>query len=377
MLNKAVLACFLAMTALGCVDDNGETDANLRQALEEAGVEPLDPGNVLPMNDPKVVLGQTLFFDRALSGNEDISCATCHHPGFGSSDGLSLPVGVGGDGLGPGRELGEGRHFIPRNSPEIFNRGATAWTTMFWDNRVSGGVGNFYSPAGPELPWQLESVLAVQAMFPVTSAEEMRGSPGESEIAGLKTLPEVWGALTARLLYYDEYERLLDAAYPGTPIQDYRFFHMANAIAAFEVAAFTKKDTPFDAYVEGDDNALNSEQKRGAALFFGEANCSSCHNGPLLTDQQTHVLATPQLGPGKGEVKPLDIGRALETGADADMYAFRTPPLRNVELTSPYMHSGAYTTLREAIQHHLNPEATVMDYDVAQLSTSERSEPNR
>lgn len=342
-------------------------DALLRGLMDEAGVVPLDPGNVPSMEDPKVLLGQALYFDRALSGNQDIACATCHHPMLGTSDALSLPVGVGGAGLGEARRLGEGREFIPRNSPEIFNRGATAWTTMFWDNRVSEGRGNFYTPAGDALPEGLDSVLAAQAMFPPTSAEEMRGTPGENAVADLEALPEIWAALTARILGIDGYPEMFAAAYPDLAPEQVGFQHIANAIAAYEVAAFTRMDTPYDRYVAGDDAALTGAQKRGALLFFGEANCASCHNGALLTDQLTHVIATPQLGPGKGDSAPVDNGRSLETGRDEDKYAFRTPPLRNVELTGPYTHAGAYTTLREVIEHHLDPGAAVAEYDRGQL----------
>lgn len=348
-------------------NSKSDFDTSLRATIARADVEPLDTGEVLPMSDPKVKLGQALFFDRALSGNEDIACATCHHPQFGTSDGLSLPVGVGGEGLGPARQLGEEREFIPRNSPEIFNRGATAWTTMFWDNRVSAGQAKFYTPAGDALPEDLDSVLAAQAMFPPTSPEEMRGDIGENEIGDLEELPAIWAALTERILGYPEYREMFEQAYPELDLEDAGFQHIANAIAAFEVAAFTKKDTPFDRYVEGDDDALNEQERRGAELFFGDANCSSCHNGALLTDQKTHVIAVPQFGPGKGDDAPLDVGRMLETRDEADKYAFRTPPLRNVELTAPYMHSGSYRTLREVVEHHLDPGATVFEYDAGVL----------
>lgn len=347
--------------------DRSETDEVLRELMAQSDVVPLDPGNVLAMDHPKVELGQALFFDNALSGNEDISCATCHHPQLGTGDGLSLPVGVGGDGLGPGRELGEEREFIPRNAPEIFNRGATAWTTMFWDNRVSEGEANFYTPAGDALPEDLDSVLAAQAMFPVTSADEMKGKVGENDIGDLTELPEIWDALTERVLGYEGYQEMFAAAYPELERGEIGFEHIANAIAAYEVSAFTRKDSPYDRYVEGDDEALSGAEKRGAMLFFGEANCSSCHNGALLTDQQTHVLAVPQFGPGKGDDAPFDIGRMLETAADEDKYAFRTPPLRNVELTGPYMHAGSHTTLREVIEHHLDPGAAMEAYDASQV----------
>ena len=343
--------------------DFATQDGLIRSLMSEHNVTPVDPGEVPSMNDPKVTLGMFLFFDKALSGNQDVSCATCHHPGFGTSDALSLPVGVGGTGLGPERTHAEDGGFIPRNSPDLFNRGSATWTTMFWDARVSAAETYFNSPAGADLLEGLDSVLAVQAMFPPTSADEMRGHPEDNPIADLEELPEIWAALTERILGFAGYRDLFQAAYPDVFLMDINFTHIANALAAFEVAAFTRLDSPFDRYLAGDNSALDAQEKRGAELFFGDAGCAGCHNGPLLTDQKSHVLATPQLGPGKGDAAPEDEGRFLETKDDADKYAFRTPPLRNVEVTGPYFHSGSYTTLYDVVVHHLYPEKQMEHYN--------------
>ena len=146
-----------------------------------------------------------------------------------------------------------------------------------------------------------------------------------------------------------------------TPIDEIGFEHAASAIAAFEVSAFTRLDTPFDRFLAGDDSALTEQQIDGAELFFGEAGCSGCHSGPLFTDQLAHALATPQLGPGKSE-DGFDRGRQLETGDPSDAFAFRTPPLRNVELTGPYMHAGTYDSLEGAIRHHIDPDHALVEY---------------
>jgi cytochrome c peroxidase len=132
-----------------------------------------------------VALGQALFFDRELSGNRDVSCATCHHPRFTTGDAIALSIGSGGTGLGPERRLGQGHEFIARNATELFNRGSPEWTTMFWDNRVNGRpeIG-FHSPAVGQLPPDLDNILAAQAMFPVASDEEMRGFPGDLDLYG-------------------------------------------------------------------------------------------------------------------------------------------------------------------------------------------------
>ncbi len=227
------------------------------------------------------------------------------------------------------------------------------------------------TPAGDGLPDGLESVLAAQAMFPVTSRDEMRGREGENELADFvdTDLQGIWDAIMVRLLAVPEYVDLFGNAYPDIAPQDLGFEHAANAIAAFESVGFTYLDSPFDLYLESESNnaLLSDAAKRGALLFYGDAGCAKCHSGSLLTDQQHYNIGIPPLGPGKAPEKPLDFGRARETGKRRDLYAFRTPPLRNVLLTGPWMHNGAYATLRGAIVHHLNPEAALLNYDPSQL----------
>ena len=189
---------------------------------------------------------------------------------------------------------------------------------MFWDSRVAVGPdGEFVSPAGSQLPEGLSNVLAVQAMFPVTSRDEMRGSYGDADVTSRDNeltlledddLPAIWEALMARLLANPEYVQLFQAAYPEVPLDELGFQHAANAIAAFEVQAFTLYHTPWYSYLEGDDDAISDEAKEGALLFYDQIGCAECHSGPLFTDQEHHVLASPQVGPGKGEQAPWDLG---------------------------------------------------------------------
>jgi cytochrome c peroxidase len=358
-----------------------------------------------PEQDPALVaLGEALFYDKELSGNRDIACATCHHPLLHGGDGLALAIGTRGRGLGTARVLGDGKPLIPRNSPEIFNRGSRLWTTMFWDGRVGAyhegeALGEaslpFDSPAGDLLPQGLTSPLAVQAMFPVTSRDEMRGhaqeliwlkpdrqmqvanppaverrdgGPQENELAAIADddLLAIWSALLARLMAIPEYERLFQSAYPDMAAEELGFEYAANAIAAYEMAAFSFDDSPWDRYLAGDLDALSEEAKAGALLFYGQAGCGECHSGVLLTDQGYHNIAAPQLGPGKDE-SGLDYGRYLETGAEADMFAFRTPPLRNVALTGPYLHNGAFAGLGDVVRHHLNAAESLQNYKGDQL----------
>jgi len=359
----------------------GSNDVRLTLLLERSGVTQLDPG---PTPDPALVtLGEALFFDKLLSGNCDIACATCHHPTLATADGLPLSLGAGGHGLGPARALGAGRQLVPRNATELFNRGSPEWTTMFWDGRVSlSAVDGLSTPAGDRLPPLLQTVLEAQAMFPVTSRDEMRGRFGDqfsdqdaerlNEIAavGDTQLELTWALLMRRLLAVPEYVELFRAAYPDVPAEQLGFEHAARAIAAYEVAAFTFTDSPWDRYLAGERAALSEQAKRGALLFYGEAGCAACHSGNLLTDQQFHNIGVPQLGPGKLSDERLDLGRFLETGRAADRYAFRTPPLRNVTLTAPYMHNGAYADLRAAVRHHLNAPGSLQIFDPTTLPVS-------
>ncbi len=350
-------------------------DDQLQHLIQEKNIVAPE---AIPNQDPvKVELGRLLFFDKLLSGNKDVSCATCHHPALASADAIALPIGVGGKGLGKERIMGEDRERVPRNSPDVFNRGAKEWHTMFWDSRVSGSPEEgFVSPADEKLPEGLENLLAVQAMFPVTSRDEMRGEAGDrdvfgepNEIALISPASEhiIWHRLMMRILEYPKYRRLFKVVYPDIALEDLGFQHAANAIAAFEMAAFTLNDSPWDQYLAGNSKALNKAQKRGAVLFYGKANCSTCHTGPLLTDQQSHNIGVPQIGPGKGNARPIDVGRYAETGKKEDLFAFRTPPLKNVALTGPWMHNGAYQSLEEVIAHHLNPEKHLQQFDTSDL----------
>jgi len=373
------LLCIVVATllAVGCGDGPGgpsALDTEVREALLQANVTPLSP---LPAEDPALVrLGQALMFDKVLSGNRDVSCATCHNPAAGTTDGLSVSIGTGGTGAARSRVLSAAPQFTARNSQELFNRGYAEFGRMFWDGRVSQAAnGDFHTPAGDQLPPGLSGALAAQAMFPVTTRLEMRGQAGDLDRFGVPNelaqlgddeRPAIWDALMNRVLAIPEYVSLFQAAYPAVPPAELGFQHAANAIAAFEVEAFTSVNSPFDRYVRGDDAALGEPEKRGAILFFGEAACGSCHLGPHLTDQLFHAIGVPQVGPGMSPDEPEDRG-AAPTSNPSDRFRFRTPPLRNVELTGPWMHDGAYTTLEASVRHYLDTDSALRSYDASQL----------
>ena len=257
-------------------------DQQLAQAMAAHQVTPFT--RAISPTAELFTLGQALFFDPLLSGNSDVSCATCHHPNFATGDGLPLSIGVGGTGLGPDRIATNPHTFIPRHAPELFNRNSELWTVMFWDGRVAieSGYDGVNTPAAEQIPTGLANVFVAQAMFPVTSRDEMRGERGDSDIFGAPNelaeldddqFVDMWEKLIGRILAYPAYESLFTAAFPSTPASEFRFEHAATAIAAFEMDAFTFTDSPWDRYVAGDLSALTAEEKEGALLFFGAAGC--------------------------------------------------------------------------------------------------------
>ncbi len=356
--------------------DTANWDSQLKAAITTQGIAPLQRPR--RASAAQVALGQALFFDKVLSGNRDTSCATCHHPLLHTGDHLSVSFGTGGIGLGPARVKGVNRRLIPRNSPELFNRGLASVDTLFWDGRVSGTkAAGFQTPAGTALLPGVDSAFAAQAFFPITSIEEMRGDANDRDVFGninelanlpASDFPAIWSAVMQRVLTIPRYIQMFQAAYPTVPANQLNYTFAANAIAAFETERWSAVNTPWDRYVAGDTTAINMTAKQGAVLFFGKARCAECHSGSLLSDQDFHNIAVPQLGPGKGTSAPFDYGYELVSGDPADRFKFKTPPLRNVAVNGPYMHNGAYVRLEDAIEHHLDPTASLRNFDASQLS---------
>ncbi|GAB4540704.1 MAG: hypothetical protein Tsb0019_40720 [Roseibium sp.] len=332
---------------------------------------PLTKDDFLSFDRRQAALGQLLFYDKILSGNRNIACATCHHPRFGTGDGLSLGIGEGGEGLGPERVAGSGgnriKKRIPRNAPGLWNLGAKSLHTLFHDGRLSIAetFGNgFNSPAEEWLPAGFNSLLAAQAVLPLVAQFEMAGNPKENEIAGAvhDRIDAAWPILAKRVRVIPEYGRLFVEAFDHIDRPDQvTIVEIANALAAFQATEWQSFDSPFDRYLAGDRQALSTSQKRGLSIFYGEAGCASCHSGKLLSDQEFHALGLPPFGPGRTRAfDPMarDVGRMGESDRLEDAYRFRTPMLRNVELTAPYGHNGAYPTLEGIVRHHLDPEGT-------------------
>ncbi|MFI5229617.1 MAG: cytochrome-c peroxidase [Gemmatimonadales bacterium] len=344
--------------------------ALVRGLAKMHGITPLV--HPAPVRQALVRLGQALAFDKILSGTRDISCMTCHHPDLATGDGRSLSIGQGGVGLGPNRVTGTGA-FIARNAPPLFN--LFAQDKLFLDGRVSVDAnGVFHTPAGSQLTPAMTRVFefgAVSAlgMFPVTSPAEMRGTSG-NELASIAPddFTDIWAGIMKRLGEIPEYRRMFEEAYPGKKFDDMNFAYASNAIAGFFVDQLSFTGTPWDRFLAGDDRALSDRQMAGAQQFLS-LKCSVCHTGPTLSDRQFHDVAVAQIGPGEGNGPSGrdDFGRFNVTNDPADLYRFRTSPLRNVELTGPYGHDGSIVDLRAFIEHYSESDKALLAYNPFQL----------
>ena len=349
--------------------------AEVRQLAAGRGITPLL--RPAPVRNTLVQLGRALAFDKILSGNRDISCMTCHLPGLGVGDQRSLSIGQGASGLGADRVHPDGA-FIPRNAPPAFN--LHAMEPLFWDGRVfRDPAGVMHTPAGVRLTEAMQrtfefGTLSALPLFPVLSRSEMRADDG-NELAAIPDAdePAIWAALMQRLGAIPRYRRMFERAYPGQRFDDMTFAHASNAIAGFLTDQLAFNNTPWDRFLAGDDRALTPVQLAGAKNFMS-ARCSLCHNGPAFTDNRFHNVALAQLGPGTGDGPEGrdDFGRMKVTGDPADRYAFRTTPLRNVELTGPWGHDGAFTDLRAFIDHYSESDLKLQQYDANQLEPALR-----
>jgi len=238
----------------------------------------------------KIELGKQLYFDGRLSKNNAISCAFCHNPGTGFADSRQTSIGVDG-GIGG------------RQSPTVYN---TAFNHFqFWDGRARS--------------------LEEQAIGPIHNPVEMA---------------ETHEHVVAKLRKIKGYQKEFRAVF-GT---DVNLQGIAEAIAAYERTVLST-NSAFDQYVSGDQKAMDEAAVRGLTLFKGKARCILCHNGANFTDNQFHNLGVPQVGPMKE-----DLGRFSVTGAEKDKGAFKTPTLRSITETAPYMHDGAFKTLEEVVE---------------------------
>jgi len=281
-------------------------------------------------------LGRLLFWDPVLSGARDIACATCHHPDFAYADGRDLSLGTGAVGRGPARAVPPGREVPPvrRNSPTVLN---TAYNGLDERRRrrrggdIGGPAVLAVDPTRAPMFWDRRMrSLETQALEPLKAADEMRGSAYPEEVAV--------DSVVARLQAIPEYVRLFEEAFgPGTTIQA---DHLARALAAFQ-RSLVAMNSPFDRFRAGDSTALTPQQLRGLDEF-DDAGCDRCHEGPMFSDFDLEAEGIPE--------HPLLA--TPDTGASR--FRFRTPSLRNVALTAPYMHNGTLATLEDVLRFYDN-----------------------
>jgi cytochrome c peroxidase len=350
-------------------------DDQLEKLIEDNNLQALGPS--FKERIEVVRLGSSLFRDRQLSGNKDITCMHCHHPGMGTSDLLPLPIGAGGEGLGQSRQQREAK-IIPRNSPALINLGYKEIKDMFWDGRVSYDkktkilqtpepAFNGKNPKAAHITKLLNSSLAAQVIFPITSKEEMRGF-SQNELAEAQTNLEVWDRVMKRLLYgefKDFYREQFAKAFPKTKVEELNIGHVGNAMAAFISYNFNLINTPYDRYLNGDKDAMTHSEKKGLKVFLTRGKCINCHAGKHLSNFQYKSTGTPQIGTVNSP-KLDDRGRFDVTGEKRDQYKFRTPPLRNIVLTAPYMHSGVFTDLEQVIEHYDNVKKSMANFKVTE-----------
>ena len=364
-------------------------------------------------------LGRNLFFDRALSGVEQTSCGTCHHAAFQFTDARNIargvfcdlipevsiichespPDGTGGNVVGPDRTS----PLNSRNSPTLID--SALYPRQMWNGRFrfndqhSTDVNECDASQGfrlaplPEGDLFVRSLLTAQAHIPVTEIVEMTGN-----FPDFGTIPEdpehlndeAREAIAGRLDFTPAYRALFMEAYPGDrpdlhlsptdpevgPNDDLPYLAIADSLGHF-MESLVMTDAPWDKYIQGDLGAICDAAKRGAVAFYEDGRCSSCHEGDLFSDFHNYNIGVPQVGPGTGRFSPgdpdyegltnWDFGLEEITTNREDRFKFRTAPLRGVALTSPYMHNGAYTTLEDAIRHHLDPAAAYAQYDLTQI----------
>ena len=235
------------------------------------------------------LLGRTLFFDPRLSGSNFLSCATCHNPALGWSDGLP-------------KALGHGMKPLGRKTPTILN---LAWApALFWDGRADS--------------------LEEQAAGPMQNPAEMNSTMTE---------------IVAKLQAVPGYRRMFDAAYPGEGINA---FTITKAIATFE-RTIVSNVAPFDYWIVGQEDAISDSAKRGFALFNGKANCAACHSGWAFTDGSFHDVGLASTDVGRGKLLPAIVTMK---------HAFKTPTLRNIDQRAPYMHDGSFPSLEKVVDFY-------------------------
>lgn len=280
----------------------------------------IHPKNNLP-NEYKIQLGKLLFYDPVLSGNKDVACVSCHHPDFGYAEGLDLSIGVNGVGLSRSRKFTENNSIpiVKRNAHTVLNTGFNGMN----ESRI-------YDPASAPMFWDIrKESLEEQAIAPIQSLEEMKGLRYSEE--------EILDTIVARLQSIKEYKEYFRKAFPENPVIN--ITNIGKSIACFERSLITP-NSRFDQFIAGDDSVLSKGEKKGFELFKS-AGCATCHSGPMFSDYKLHVLGVPE----NPKLSYIDVGTD-------STFAFRTPSLRNLRFTAPYMHNGKFNDLQGVLEFY-------------------------
>lgn len=288
--SRLALMLIMSASVAACAYRHEALDRGLEYARSEFsdGREMLVPkSNGLTAS--KAALGESLFYDTRLSVDGSRSCASCHQPALGFGDGMAR---------------GSGRSGAPltRHTPSLWNIGFAG--KLFADGRAES--------------------LEAQSLIPITHPEEMGRAPGTA-IDGISQDPD--------------YRRRFAEAFPAEPLVTES--NVAKALASYQ-RTLVSGPTGFDRWLEGDNDAISAQAKRGFAVFAGPGNCASCHTGAGLTDNKFHDIG----------LSDSDRGRGAVTGRRSQDYRFRTPSLREIGNTAPYMHDGSLKTLEDVVDHY-------------------------
>ena len=297
--------------------DPNNPATGLQKAFPAEIAQPADN----PTTPEKVELGRLLFFDPILSDDNTLSCAHCHHPHLGFSDGLPRSLGRGGKGAGRERT---GGIELTRGAPSLWN---TVYNhRQFWDGRAAH--------------------LEEQARMVITTPEEVNADPAEL-VRELKAIPE--------------YRALFDKAFGGTNGESITFKNVTYAIAAFQ-RTLVSFNSRFDRYAAGDGSALSPQEKRGLKLFLSpKTRCNECHGIPVFADRNFKVIGVPNPKDGPADVAKPEAERGRGGGPNG---AFKIPTLRNIALTAPYMHNGVFETLEEVLDFYAGGGGRGLGLDV-------------
>ena len=345
-----------------------ELDSSLTAALEReggtAGLDffklpssdnlsdiPQDPKN--PITAEKVALGKNLFHETAFSVNGEFpitkatySCASCHHAGAGFQAGLAQGIGEGGQGFGSMGE-GRGRNSLcepklcdvqPIRSPTILN--GAYQELMLWNGQFGATGLN----VGTEAQWTEDTPKAVN----------------ELGFEGLET-QAIAGLAVHRILYTENtidsvgYKTMFDEAFPEVPVSErYNRLHAGLAIAAYERTVVANK-SPFQQYLNGDKTVMSDEEKLGALLFFGDAQCTTCHTGPALNSMEFHALGMREFNSSEvtfyDPEDPTKFGRYSFTQNEADRYKFKVPQLYNLKGIEFLGHGASMHSVRQVLNY--------------------------